>query len=58
MVTYEQIKNDEAINTYIRHADESLTALGFTEHCFAHVTGVAETAGYFLTTLVYSEHEV
>ncbi len=58
MVTYEQIKNDEAINTYIRHADESLTALGFTEHSFAHVTRVAETAGYILTTLGYSEHEV
>ncbi len=58
MVTYEQIKNDEAINTYIRHADESLEALGFTEHSFAHVTQVAETAGYILFTLGYSEREV
>lgn len=58
MVTYEQIKHDEAINTYIRHADESLIALGFTEHSFAHVTHVAETAGYILATLGYSEREV
>lgn len=57
-MTYEEIKNNEAINTYIRCADESLIALGFTEHSFAHVTGVAETAGYILETLGYDEHQV
>ena len=58
MITYEQIKNDESVNTYIRQADETLSALGFTEHSFAHVTHVAETAGYILSTLGYSEREV
>ncbi len=57
-MTYEEIKNNEAINTYIRHADASLSALGYTEHSFAHVTAVAETAGYILETLGYSEREV
>ncbi|MGN0656145.1 MAG: phosphohydrolase [Ruminiclostridium sp.] len=57
-MTYEEIKNNEAINTYIRCADESLTALGFTEHSFAHVTVVAETAGYILETLGYDAHVV
>lgn len=57
-MTYEDIKNNEAINTYIRHADASLLALGYTEHSFAHVTSVAETAGYILETLGYSEREV
>lgn len=57
-MTYEEIKNNEAINTYIRCADESLLALGFTEHSFAHVTSVAETAGYILETLGYDEHQV
>ncbi len=57
-MTYEEIKNNEAINTYIRHADESLLALGYTEHSFAHVTSVAETAGYILETLGYDEHQV
>lgn len=42
MITYEQIKANEAINTYIQAADESLKELGFTEHSFAHVTYVAE----------------
>ena len=57
-MTYEEIKNNEAINTYIRHADASLSALGYTEHSFAHVTTVAETAGYILETLGYSRHDV
>ena len=57
-MTYEEIKNNEAINTYIKCADESLVALGYTEHSFAHVTGVAETAGYILETLGYSAHDV
>ncbi len=58
MVTFEQIKENEEIRTYIEKADESLSALGFTEHSFAHVTKVAETAGYILETLGYSGHEV
>ena len=37
-MTYEEIKNNEEINSYIRQADASLVALGFTEHSFAHVT--------------------
>lgn len=58
MLTYKQVKNDEAIKTYIQRADESLIALGFTEHSFAHVTLVAETAGYILETLGYPERTV
>ncbi len=57
-MTYEEIKANSAINTYITRADESLVALGFTEHSFAHVTRVAETAGYILSELGYSEHDV
>lgn len=58
MITYESIKKDENIRTYILKADRSLGALGFTEHSFAHVCMVAETCGYILETLGYSEHEV
>jgi putative nucleotidyltransferase with HDIG domain len=35
-----------------------LSALGYTEHSFAHVTMVAEKAGYILQTLGYSERNV
>lgn len=52
-MTYEQIKADPAIKAYIMQADESLKALGLTEHSFAHVTLVAEKAAYILQTLGY-----
>ena len=58
MITYEEIKSNEAIRTYITRADESLKALGYTEHSFAHVTRVAENAAYILKTLGYSEREI
>lgn len=58
VVTYEQIRQDAAVNTYITRADASLSALGYTEHSFAHVTRVAEEAGYILETLGYPAHTV
>ena len=58
MITFSEIKNSEEIRPYIALADESLVALGFTEHSFAHVTHVAETVKYLLETLGYSEREV
>lgn len=57
-MTYEEIKNNEAVQTYISEADASLRALGFTEHSFAHVGRVAETTGYILQTLGYPERLV
>ena len=58
MLTYEMITKSEAIRTYIIRADESLGALGYTEHSFAHVMHVAEMAGYILETLGYDERTV
>lgn len=58
MVTYEQIRNNKDIQTYIRKADESLIELGYTEHSFAHVGMVAENAGYILETLGYPQRQV
>ena len=58
MITYEELRKNEDIRTYIRKADESLVALGYTEHSFAHVGKVAETAKYILETLGYDQHEV
>jgi metal-dependent HD superfamily phosphatase/phosphodiesterase len=52
-MTYEEIKNNKTINTFIEQANESLRALGYTEHGFAHVTMVAEKTGYILETLEY-----
>ena len=55
MITFEQIKANEEIKTYIKAADESLTSLQFTEHSFAHVVRTADVAGDILTQLGYSE---
>ncbi len=55
MITYEQIKASPELKTYITCADKSLSAMGYTEHSFPHVTRVAETAAYILTTLGYTE---
>jgi len=57
-VTYEELRKNEAIRTYIEKADDSLKAMGYTEHSFAHVTRAAETAGYILASLGYDEHTV
>lgn len=56
-ITFEDVKNSEVIKTYIKKADESLIALGYTEHSFAHVTKVAQTASDILLTLGYDKRE-
>lgn len=57
-ITYEEIRKNDTINTYIKQADLNLTALGFTEHSFPHVCKVAEMAGMILEKLGYDEHQV
>ena len=57
-VTFETIRNNPEIRTYITQADASLTALGFTEHSFAHVTKCAEVASSLLSQLGYDPREV
>ena len=58
MLTYDEVRKNPTIRTYIQRADESLIALGFTEHSFAHVTMVAENAAYILSTVGYPERTV
>ena len=58
MISFEDIKNNAAVKTYIQKADSSLQALGYTEHSFAHVTKVAVCAGEILSQLNYPPHEV
>ena len=57
-MTYQEIRQDHAVRVYIAQADASLEALGFTEHSFAHVTRVAQTAGDILSALDYPERTV
>ena len=57
-MTYEQLRQDASIRALIQQADQSLVTLGFTEHSFAHVGRVADTAGYILREMGYSAHEI
>ncbi|MBO7148409.1 MAG: HD domain-containing protein [Clostridia bacterium] len=58
MVTFEDIKNNKDIRTYITLADKSLLTLGFTEHSFAHVTKVSSDVEYILSTLGADKHTI
>ena len=58
MPSFADIKKDNAIKAYITAADSSLAALGYTEHSFAHVTKVAESAAEILAALGYDEHTI
>jgi len=55
MISYEELRKNKEINTYIEAQDASLSALGYTEHSFAHVMKVAVTAADILTALGYGE---
>lgn len=56
-VTFEEVRKSEEIKVYIERADQSLRAIGFTEHSFAHVMKCAVTASGLLQKLGYSERE-
>jgi uncharacterized protein len=57
-ITYEDIKNNKEFKTYIEMGDKHLGIMGFTKHDFGHVGKVADTAGYILKVLGYSEREI
>lgn len=54
-ITFEEVKKNPAIRAYIKKADESLIALGYTEHSFAHVTRAAQTARHILLETGHTE---
>ena len=57
-LTYQDIKTNEEIRIYIKKADQSLEALGYTEHAFAHMTKTALTAAEILEKTGYPERTV
>ena len=57
-MNFETVKRDPNIKIYIQKADETLAALGFTEHSFSHVLLVSERAGKILEELGYDEKSV
>lgn len=58
MITYEDIRKNKIINTYIEEADKSLIALGYTEHSFPHVCKVANDSAYILEALGFCQRDI
>ncbi len=57
-IKFEDIKKNDEIRTYIARADETMEAMGYTEHSFAHVTKTALQAARILEELGYPERTV
>lgn len=57
-MTFDDLRRNETVATYIAAADASLGALGYTEHSFAHVGMTADRAKYILQTLGYDERTI
>ena len=58
MVTYQQIKDNKEINTYIESADNYLANIGYTEHAFKHVLRCVAVVEDILSTLEYDERTI
>ena len=58
MIKFEDVKGDRAVLAYIKSADDSLKALGYTEHGLGHVGKVSNMAAGILSALDYPEREV
>ena len=56
-ITFDMIRDSQEIRTYITQADQSLMALGFTEHSFPHVSRCAQVAAGILAQLGYDSHQ-
>ncbi len=57
-ITFDQIKENKTIQTYIEMADHSLQALGYTEHSFPHVNHTATVAGKLMRANGRSKREI
>lgn len=54
-LTYDYIRRNKDIQTYINYADAALNTIGYTEHSNAHVERAAASAFSILTTLGYEQ---
>ena len=57
MLSYENLKNDSEIISYVKAANDVLGAIGYTEHGLAHAVKTGTDASRILETLGYSERE-
>lgn len=57
LLSYENLKNDSEIISYVKAANDVLGAIGYTEHGLAHAVKTGTDASRILEILGYSERE-
>ena len=57
LLSYENLKGDSEIISYVKAANDVLGAIGYTEHGLAHAVKTGTDASMILETLGYSERE-
>lgn len=57
-LNYETIRKSKEINIYIERGNDTLRAMGYTDHSMAHCTKVAEVSGHILQELGYDKHQI
>lgn len=58
MITFDDIRTNDEIKAYITKADEAMSAIGYTEHSFPHVTKTSQRAAQILEDLSYPQRTV
>lgn len=58
MITYNDVKNNEKARSYIMCSDNTLKAMKYTEHSFAHLEICARRASWILEELGYDERTI
>lgn len=58
MITYEQVKSDREVQTYAKMADDTLKAMGYTEHSTAHTVLCATRVEWLLRELEYDDRTI
>ena len=57
-ITFQDIKNNREVQTYLQKGNDALGVIGFTEHGCAHAGICAATAADILQTLGYDERTI
>ena len=58
IVTFDEIRHDKEIRSYVEMGDQALVAMGYTEHSFQHAFRTANIAARILKNLNFSDREV
>lgn len=58
MITWQDVRQNPEVKSYIRMADQAMEVIGYTEHGDRHAQRVGKVAGRILQELGYSQREI